>query len=176
MRPENVIKVLNEPLAQELMQSAIPARLAYDGVDGFPRVIPIGFHWNGAQFVVCTAPTAPKVPALAANPKVALTIDTNTQPPQVLLVRGTASIEVVDGVPPEFLAGSKKVIDAQQWQAFEAGVRGMYKQMARITIVPEWAKLLDFETGRLPTFLQELAGQRGAEAAGPASPPGPRPL
>src|SRR6185312_1674426 len=119
MRPETVISVLNEPLAQQLLNSSIPVRMAYDGVDGFPRVIPMGFHWNGGQFVVCTAPTAPKVRALAANPKVALTIDTNTQPPQVLLVRGAASIELVDGVPPEFLAGSQKVIDAQQWQAFE---------------------------------------------------------
>jgi hypothetical protein len=34
-----------------------------------------------------------------ANPKVALTIDTTTFPPHVLLVRGTARVAVVDGVP-----------------------------------------------------------------------------
>lgn len=162
MRPENVTRVLNDPLAQELVHSNIPARMAYPGTDGSPRVIPIGFHWDGAQFVVCTAPTAPKVRALAANPKVALTIDTNTQPPKVLLVRGTASITVVDGVPPEFLAGAKKVIAAQQWQAFEAQVRAMYKQMARIAIALEWAKLLDFETGRLPSFLLRLARENAS--------------
>src|SRR5690348_3754917 len=88
MQHENVIQVLNDPLAQELLNSAIPARLAYTGRDGFPRVIPIGFYWNGTQFFVCTAPNAPKVRALAANPKVALTIDTDTFPPHVLLVRG----------------------------------------------------------------------------------------
>lgn len=155
MQRENVIQVLNDPLAQELLNSAIPARLAYTGRDGFPRAIPIGFYWNGTQFFVCTAPNAPKVRALAANPKVALTIDTDTFPPHVLLVRGTASIEVVDGIPPEYLEASKKGIEAEQWQAFEAQARALYKQMARITIAPEWAKLLDFET-RIPSFLAEL--------------------
>ena len=91
--------------------------------------------------------------ALAIRPKVALTIDTDTLPPHVLLVRGTASIEVVDGVPPEYLEASKKLVAAEQWQAFEAQVRATYKQQARITIVPEWAKLLDFET-RVPTYMK----------------------
>ena len=102
MQHEDVIRVLNDPLAQELLHSPIPARLAYTGTDGFPRVIPIGYLWNGAQFIVCTAPITPKVRALEKNPKVALTIDTNTQPPHVLLVRGTAAIAVIDGVPRSF--------------------------------------------------------------------------
>src|SRR5437879_10667516 len=76
MQTEDVTRVLSDPLAQELMQSSIPARLAYLGLDGFPRAIPIGFHWNGVQFVLCTVPHAPKVPALKTNPKVAFTVDT----------------------------------------------------------------------------------------------------
>lgn len=155
MRQENVIQVLNDPLAQELLNSAIPARLAYTGSDGFPRVVPVGFYWNNAQFVVCTAPNAPKVRALATNPKVALTIDTNTYPPRVLLVRGTASIEVMEGVPPEYLEGAKKLVGTHVWQMFEAQVRTMFRQMARIAIVPGWAELLDFET-RIPTFMRRL--------------------
>jgi Pyridoxamine 5'-phosphate oxidase len=75
-----------------------------------PRAIPIGFHWNGAQFVLCTVPHAPKVPALKANPKVAFTVDTNAVPPHVLLVRGTAAIDIVDGVAPEYLAASRKAV------------------------------------------------------------------
>ena len=155
MRKENVIQVLNDPLAQELLNSAIPARLAYTGSDGFPRVVPVGFYWNNAQFVVCTAPNAPKVKALATNPKVALTIDTNTFPPHVLLMRGTASIEMIEGVPPEYLEGAKKMVGPQVWRVFEAQVHRMYKQMARIVIVPEWAELLDFET-KIPSFLRRL--------------------
>jgi hypothetical protein len=158
MKQEQVIQVLNDPLGQELLHTNPLARLAYLGGDGYPRVIPIGFYWNGAQIIVCTATSAPKVRALARNPKVALTIDTSTQPPHVLLVRGTAQVQVIEGVPFEYLEASKKGIPQQQWSAFEAQVRTLYKEMARITITPQWAKLLDFET-RLPDFLEQLIGR-----------------
>jgi Pyridoxamine 5'-phosphate oxidase len=84
MRHEDVMEVLNDPLAQELMHSPLLARMAYNGMDGTPRAIPIGYLWNGAGFVMCTASIAPKVRALQANPKAALTIDTETEPPHVL--------------------------------------------------------------------------------------------
>ena len=158
MPQQDVIRVLSDPLAQELMQSNIPARLAYVGPDGFPRAIPIGFHWNGTEFVLSTAPHAPKVSALKANPKVALTVDTNAFPPHVLLVRGTATIDIVDGIPPEYLEASRKGVGADQWDAFERGVRSLYKQMARIKITPLWAKLLDFKT-RFPTPIEKLIRQ-----------------
>ena len=155
MPQDDVLQVLNDPLAQELLHSNIPARLAYTGRDGAPRAIPIAFHWTGQEFVVCTPPHAAKVQALQTNPQVALTIDTTTFPPHVLLVRGTASVEVVDGVPPEYLAGSKKIVGEQQFPAFEEQVRGLYVRMARIAIEPTWAKLLDFET-RLPRAVKQL--------------------
>src|SRR5947209_3059681 len=97
MQRDHVMRVLNDPLAQELMASRIPARVAYTSLDGSPRVVPLGFHWNGEQFVICTVPDSPKVRALAAQPQVALTIDTDTFPPHVLLVRGNASLETIDG-------------------------------------------------------------------------------
>lgn len=161
MQPDDVTRVLGDPLAQELMRSSIPARLAYVGPDGFPRAIPIGFHWNGAEFVLCTVPHAPKVPALTANPKVALTIDTNAFPPHVLLVRGAAAIDIVDGVPPEYLAASRKAVGPDQWDGFEAQVRAMYKRMARIVVTPLWAKVLDFQT-RFPTPIETLIRGAGA--------------
>lgn len=129
----HVARVLSDPLAQELTHSSIPARLAYLGPDGFPRAIPIGFHWTGAPFVRCTVPHAPTVPALNTNPKATLTVGTNASPPHILLVRGTAAVDIVDGVPPEYLAASRKGVGPDQWDAFEAQVRAMYKQLARIT-------------------------------------------
>ena len=155
MRPEEVTEVMHDPLAQELLHSAIPARMAYNGTEGNPRVIPVGFLWKNERIVVCTASNAYKVKALSANPKVALTIDTEA-PYRALLVRGTASVEIVDGVPPEYLEASRKAMnDEQQAQAFEAEVRSLYEQMARISIAPEWAKVLDFQT-RLPSAVEQL--------------------
>ena len=43
--------------------------------------------------------------------------------------------------------------------AIDAGIRFLYKQMARITFTPQWAKLLDFET-TLPSDLERLARER----------------
>ena len=153
MDSKAVFETLNDPLAQELMHSDIPARLAYTGLDGFPRVIPIGFWWNGAQFILATSTKAPKVRAIRANPKIALTIDTVAFPPNVLTVRGTASIEIVEGVPWEYLEASKKQIAPELFQTFEAQVRIQYPQMAKISITPEWAKLFDFVT-RAPSIAQ----------------------
>ncbi len=91
------LALLQLPAARELLQSKIPGRLAYVWMDGTPRVIPIWFHWNGSEFVMGTPPKAPKLKALARNPKVSLTIDDNTFPHKVLLIRGTARMEPVEG-------------------------------------------------------------------------------
>ena len=161
MHRSDVMRVLNDPLAQELMGSNIPARVAYTSLDGSPRVVPLGFLWNGAQFVICTVPGAPKVHALARHPQVALTIDTVTFPPHVLLVRGRASLETVEGVAPEYLEAARKQISEAGMPAFEAQVRELYQQMVRITVEPHWAKVLDFET-RLPTPVEKLLKRMSA--------------
>ena len=80
MDPQEITEELEHPGARNLLDSATLLRLAYNGSDGFPRVIPIGFYWNGSQIVVCTAATAPKVKALSSRPNVAMTIDLGGTP------------------------------------------------------------------------------------------------
>lgn len=155
MQQDQVTQVLAKPISQELLGSSIPARLAYTGVDGDPRVIPIGFWWTGTQVTMCTVPASAKVRALRQNPRVALTIDTEGFPPRVLLVRGAASLELVDGVPEDYLGASRKLIPAEEFDGWEAGVRALYSQMVRITVEPDWAKLLDFET-TIPKAVEDL--------------------
>ena len=141
------------------------ARLAYNGPDGFPRVVPVGFWWNGEQVVVCTGTTAPKVRALSGRPEVALTIDTGGTPGEAkeLLIRGTATVEIVDGVADEYLAMSTKgmadTLGPEGLAEFERNVRSTYDQMARIRIQPTWARCYDFGAGRMPAFLMELAAR-----------------
>lgn len=156
MTNDSPVADLRRPDAEELLRSPDPARLAYNGRDGFPRVIPIGFLWTGRAIVVCTAPTAPKVKALAARPNVALTIDDIGPPARALLVRGVATIEVVEGVASEYLAAAAKSTSGDELAVFEANVRALYKQMARITITPSWARFYDFGADRLPTYLRRL--------------------
>ena len=38
------IALLNDPVARRLLNSTIPARLAYSWTDGTPRVVPIWFE------------------------------------------------------------------------------------------------------------------------------------
>jgi uncharacterized protein YndB with AHSA1/START domain len=148
---------LSDPGAMDLLERQPLARLGYAGPDGFPRVIPIGFLWRGGRIIVCTATIAPKVSALSARPHVALTIDNdNAAASKALCVRGVASIDIVDGVPQEYLAATAKGIPADQHGQFEAQVRSVYKQMARISIEPRWARYYDFTAGRVPDFLHKL--------------------
>lgn len=167
MDAHTLTRELTEPVAQELLRRSSLARLAYNGPDGLPRVVPIGFLWNGEQVVVCTATTAPKVRALSDRPDVALTIDVGSTPEEAraLLIRGVASVEIVDGVPDEFIASSHKGLGEELGEEglaeFERRVRETYDQMARIRIAPRWARLYDFGAGRLPSFLADLAQGQG---------------
>jgi nitroimidazol reductase NimA-like FMN-containing flavoprotein (pyridoxamine 5'-phosphate oxidase superfamily) len=161
MDRDELARELEHPTAQELLRSAALARLAYNGHDGFPRVVPCGFLWNGADLVVCTATTAPKVGALAARPNVALTIDEAGTPAgeRALFVRGTARLETVDGVAPEYLEAAAKTMEGAGLAAFEQAVRATYEQMVRISITPQWARCFDFGAGRLPRFLEDLVAR-----------------
>ena len=52
-------ELLQDPVAQELLASRIPARLAYTWTDGTPRVVSIWFHWDGTDIVMATLPERP---------------------------------------------------------------------------------------------------------------------
>src|ERR687897_2411128 len=96
--PSGVDEILNKPISQELLNRDL-ARLAYVAHDGTPRVVPIAFTWNGTEVVMCTSTNAPKLASLRRNPAVALTIDTEVHPPKILLLRGEAVLDEVEGIP-----------------------------------------------------------------------------
>lgn len=146
------LELLHHPASQELLVSRIPARLAYVATDGTPRVIPIWFHWNGKEIVMGTPPKAPKLKALAKNPKVSLTIDDNDFPHKVLLIRGTARMEPVNGVVPEYAMAADRYFGPVQGPAWVAQMGKMISSMVRVTVTPEWVGLLDFQT-RFPSAL-----------------------
>jgi hypothetical protein len=146
------LELLQHPAALELLYSKIPARLAYIWTDGTPRVIPIWFHWNEHEFVMASPPKAPKLKALARNPKVSFTIDDNVYPHKVLLVRGTAHLEPIDGIVPEYAACAGRYFTPEVAQAWLQQLRTLITSMVRITITPEWVGLLDFQS-RFPSAL-----------------------
>ena len=110
--PSDVAEILKKPISQEMLNRDI-ARLAYVAKDGTPRVIPITFTWNGTEVVMCTTTNAPKLASLRRNPAVALTIDTEVHLPKILLLRGDAVLDEIEGIPDEYpkMNGTYEMID-----------------------------------------------------------------
>jgi hypothetical protein len=159
VQPNEIAEVLNRPISQELLARDL-TRLAYVAKDGTPRNVPIAFTWNGSEIVMCTSKNAPKLPALRNDPAVALTIDTEVHPPKILLIRGRAELDVVEGIPEEYLQmNGSYAMTPEQRVEWEAEVRSLYDGMVRIVVTPTWAKLIDFET-TLPSAVEELVRQR----------------
>jgi hypothetical protein len=146
------LALLDTELAGLLLSSREPARLAYLGRDGTPRVMPMMFHWTGRDLVMATFGGAHKIASLRANPAAAITIDTFGPPPEVLQIRGLVAVEEVDGVLPEYVAMQERYYGAEQAEETVAQIDRPGLRMARLTLAPAWAGLLDFQT-RLPHAL-----------------------
>ncbi|MFI1912367.1 pyridoxamine 5'-phosphate oxidase family protein [Nocardia sp. NPDC020380] len=161
MGPDEIAGILGLPISRELLGRDL-LRMAYVAKDGSPRNIPIAFTWNGSAVVVCTSKNAPKLASLRGNPEVALTIDTEVHPPKILLIRGRAELDVVEGIPEEYLRMNGSYgMTAEQRVEWEAEVRSLYDGMVRVVITPTWVKLIDFEN-TLPTAVEELIRERAA--------------
>ena len=159
MDAQTVTDTLAEPIAQELLDTLM-GRFSYLGSDGDPRVIPIGFWQTGEKIAFATAVGSAKVAAIREHPRVALVVDRFGMPPRSLLIRGSATVEIVDGVPAEYLAGPPKLMPAEAVDGWRAGVTAIYKQMAVITITPDHVVLHDFET-TLPKAVANLIAVNG---------------
>ena len=157
------VGLLRDPVAQQLLQAKFPAHLAYTWRDGTPRVVPIGFHWNGAEIVLATATDAPKTKVLTNGSKVALTIDSDARSPKVLLIRGTVRIDTVEGIAPEYAAMLRRTLGEEGGQAVLAQAVPLYPRMTRLFIHPDWVGLLDFEA-RLPSAVERAIARAQAGA------------
>jgi hypothetical protein len=153
------LKLLESDAAGRLLTSTIPARYAYTALDGTPRVVASWFEWTGEELVLPTFISAPhvrhaayRVRALRAHPDVAVTIDTETFPPEVLSIRGGAEITEADGVVPEYARAAHRYLGSEEATAYLAQIDHPSTRMARIAVRPTWVGLLDFQE-RMPSAL-----------------------
>jgi hypothetical protein len=158
--PQGHLGLLDTPLAQELLTSRIPARMAFVWPDGTPRLIPTWFHWNGREIVMATYTSgldvgirhpAARLAALRAKPAVALTIDTDDAPPRCLTIRGVAEITEVDGLAEEYAAAARRYL-GDDAEPILTSMNQPGTRQARIVVRPSWVGLVDFTT-RLPSVL-----------------------
>jgi hypothetical protein len=147
------VGLLQEPVAQQLLQSQGPAHLAYNWRDGTPRVIPMGFHWNGQEIVMATAADAPKTKVLTSGSKVAVSIDRDFSASKILLIRGTVRADTVEGIAPEYATMIRRTMSEEDAEALLKEAARLYPRMTRIFIHPDWVGILDFET-RLPSVVE----------------------
>jgi len=148
--PQGDLGLLDHPVAQELLHSAIPARVGYIALDGTPRVTPAWFTWNGQEIIIGSAGTSQKVRALQADPAIAVTIDSDTAPYKVLSIRGRAEVRMVEGAVEEYADSALRYFDPDQGARFRDHARATFSGMARIAVKPEWVGLIDFVT-RFPS-------------------------
>lgn len=141
-----------DPVVAELLAGPNLARIAYIGLDGRPRVVPIWFAYANDRFVMVTGPRADKGAAIEKNPAVALTIDSSTPPYHVLLVNGDATVEKTDGMAEEYPAIVERYLAAAA-EAYLAPMRTRVKEQRRITITPRSFHILDFQK-RFPKSLR----------------------
>lgn len=157
-------RLLNTDLAQRLLTSTIPARYAYTALDGTPRIVASWFVWTGNELVLPTFLSAPhishaayRVRALRANPDVAISIDTDTSPPEVLSIRGKAEITEIDGVVAEYATAAHRFLGSEPAAGYLAQIDQPGTRMARIAVRPSWVALMDFQT-RMPSALGGVQG------------------
>jgi hypothetical protein len=155
------LTLLDHPIAQQLLQAPTPARLAYVWSDGTPRVVPIGFHWNGSHLLLGSPPGAPKVKILQDGAPVAVTIDTDQMPHHVLMIRGRATTDITTGIAPEYAAMCHRTMGDDGATAWLEQLAPLCPRMARITITPTWVAVLDFES-RLPSAIERALQAPGA--------------
>ena len=135
---------LDTPMAQRLLRSTIPARLAFLGPNGDPHVAPIWFLWRHEKLLLCGGAASFKVKAIRAHPRVALSIDSETTPYESLRIRGPADIEIVDGIPVEYVECAYRYYGDEKGQKWIDWVGTYPSQMARISVTPDWVQALDF--------------------------------
>lgn len=184
--PDIVHLVNTDPVIQTLLEEPIPMRLAYLGLDGHPRSVPINHLWNGEAFVFATPNVAYKVKAIAANPKVAFILDVGAGRPGVetrakvsALIgppppafdfapisvhgRGTATVEITAGVPQEHIDASRRMIgDDKKWEEWARVRCAETSGMALIRIIPTHIVVADFVT-RFPPPVQVNVTAFGAD-------------
>jgi hypothetical protein len=96
------------------------------------------------------AAPARRLAALRARPDVAVSIDTESTPAQVLMVRGKAQVTEIDGIDPDYAASARQYLGEEAAGQYLAMADQPGTRMARITVRPTWVGLLDFAGDRLP--------------------------
>ena len=149
----------DDPAAQLLLESRIPARVAWTGPDGAPRIAPMWFAWDGARFVLAAFAGAAKLRALTRGTAVALCIDSQDFPYRSLNVRGLLDdVSEQPGLVPEYRDATVRYLGpdtAERW----FGHLGAGCRQVRLSVAPQAVTVADM--ARDSSFLARPPRPRG---------------
>ena len=131
---------LRPPLSRNvalLLESRIPARLAWTGAAGRPRVAAIWFHWDGTAVVMTTFSGAAKLEEIDDRSVVAISIDTDTFPYRSLRIGGPVTVAPCDGLSPEYRLAAARYLGEAAGEAWCRSLAGRSQVVIRLT--PRWA-------------------------------------
>lgn len=115
-----ILQAPHSPNVELLLDSTIPARMAWVDPAGLPRVLPIWFQWTGTQLAVTTFEGSRKLNEIAAGTVVAVTIDSETFPYRGLKIRGPVELVPSQGLSAEYRQAALRYLGptvADRWCA-----------------------------------------------------------
>ncbi len=75
-----------------------------------------------------------------------MTIDGNTWPYEILLIRGPVKTTLFNGVVPDYPATVERYLGPEGAKMFIGAIEGTGLPMKRIAVKPDWVGLIDFQT------------------------------
>ena len=93
---------------------------------------------------------AARLRALRPSPDVAVTIDAEGFPPEVLTLRGRVEISEFDGISPEYVSAARRYLGEEGAREYLSEIDQPGTRMARIDLRSAWVGVHDFRS-RLPS-------------------------
>jgi Pyridoxamine 5'-phosphate oxidase len=135
---------LRAPLSRNvtlLLDSRIPARLAWVTPSGKPRVVAIWFHWTGEALTMATFAGSSKLDEISPGDVVAITIDTDTFPYRSLRMGGPVELVQVDDLAVDYRTAAVRYLGPVAGASWCRSLEGRAQVLMRLT--PTWATVTD---------------------------------
>jgi PPOX class probable F420-dependent enzyme len=79
--------------ADEILCSAVIVWLVSVHPSGRPHIVPVWFHWDGADMIILTQPGAQKVKNLQHDPRVSIAVDNSDEGHSPVVFEGMGTLE-----------------------------------------------------------------------------------
>ncbi len=84
-----------DPRADDLLNQPLIGQLGFQGLDGYPHVLPVWYRYQDGEILISTPPGAYKCRSLRDNPRASLAVSTDW-PYRLVTVTGDVAVEVLE--------------------------------------------------------------------------------